>query len=133
MRNFKSLISNEDGNFAIMFGIAAAMITVGMAMAIDIGGMHKARAELQNSLDSAALAAVVELSLVDNDTNNQHDYNDVVLEFLTANGNDLMGAIPSVYTEAGALFAEVTVPYNCLLYTSPSPRDLSTSRMPSSA
>ena len=24
-------------------------------------------------------------------------------------------------------------PYNCLLYTSPSPRDLSTSRMPSSA
>ena len=26
-----------------------------------------------------------------------------------------------------------TQPYNCLLYTSPSPRDLSTSRMPSSA
>ena len=28
---------------------------------------------------------------------------------------------------------EGQVPYNCLLYTSPSPRDLSTSRMPSSA
>ena len=27
----------------------------------------------------------------------------------------------------------VTIPYCCLLYTSPSPRDLSTSRMPSSA
>ena len=27
----------------------------------------------------------------------------------------------------------VPVTYNCLLYTSPSPRDLSTSRMPSSA
>ena len=27
----------------------------------------------------------------------------------------------------------VGVPYPCLLYTSPSPRDLSTSRMPSSA
>ena len=26
-----------------------------------------------------------------------------------------------------------TLPYGCLLYTSPSPRDLSTSRMPSSA
>ena len=25
------------------------------------------------------------------------------------------------------------IPYTCLLYTSPSPRDLSTSRMPSSA
>ena len=28
---------------------------------------------------------------------------------------------------------EYTVSYDCLLYTSPSPRDLSTSRMPSSA
>ena len=27
----------------------------------------------------------------------------------------------------------ITAPYFCLLYTSPSPRDLSTSRMPSSA
>jgi len=27
----------------------------------------------------------------------------------------------------------LTIPYACLLYTSPSPRDLSTSRMPSSA
>ena len=30
-------------------------------------------------------------------------------------------------------FNEVSILYNCLLYTSPSPRDLSTSRMPSSA
>ena len=29
--------------------------------------------------------------------------------------------------------ASATSPYTCLLYTSPSPRDLSTSRMPSSA
>ena len=27
----------------------------------------------------------------------------------------------------------IATPYTCLLYTSPSPRDLSTSRMPSSA
>ena len=35
----------------------------------------------------------------------------------------------------GASFAEVQAGrvWNCLLYTSPSPRDLSTSRMPSSA
>ncbi len=92
--------SNEDGNFATMFGVAVAIITVGMAIAIDLGGMQKARAELQNNLDSAALAAVVDLSLVDNENNNQHDYNDVILEFLAVNGFDLMGAIPSVYTEA---------------------------------
>ena len=35
--------------------------------------------------------------------------------------------------EAKKLFREVESVYACLLYTSPSPRDLSTSRMPSSA
>ena len=35
--------------------------------------------------------------------------------------------------KAGANFSLSVVPYYCLLYTSPSPRDLSTSRMPSSA
>ena len=34
---------------------------------------------------------------------------------------------------AKVIIDEVSVPYICLLYTSPSPRDLSTSRMPSSA
>jgi len=32
-----------------------------------------------------------------------------------------------------AIILDVMLPKNCLLYTSPSPRDLSTSRMPSSA
>ena len=36
-----------------------------------------------------------------------------------------------VLSKSGAVVGEV--PYGCLLYTSPSPRDLSTSRMPSSA
>ena len=31
------------------------------------------------------------------------------------------------------VFEDITEEYSCLLYTSPSPRDLSTSRMPSSA
>ena len=33
----------------------------------------------------------------------------------------------------GSLLGRAMVPSGCLLYTSPSPRDLSTSRMPSSA
>ena len=36
------------------------------------------------------------------------------------------------YIDGGA-DDEITLNRNCLLYTSPSPRDLSTSRMPSSA
>ena len=35
--------------------------------------------------------------------------------------------------KAKALLEGITLDYHCLLYTSPSPRDLSTSRMPSSA
>ena len=40
---------------------------------------------------------------------------------------EAMRNLPKVHAEIEALF------YICLLYTSPSPRDLSTSRMPSSA
>ena len=35
--------------------------------------------------------------------------------------------------QMGAILILMTLSINCLLYTSPSPRDLSTSRMPSSA
>ena len=35
--------------------------------------------------------------------------------------------------ENGADLIELGIPYSCLLYTSPSPRDRSSSRMPSSA
>ena len=37
------------------------------------------------------------------------------------------------YLDLFSMFASMPVGYNCLLYTSLSPRDLSTSRMPSSA
>ena len=47
-----------------------------------------------------------------------------------------IGFIPEEYGMSGAVFADMGSVWgldNCLLYTSPSPRDLSTSRMPSSA
>ena len=42
---------------------------------------------------------------------------------------------PDINKDPGAedRFKEIGRAYDCLLYTSPSPRDLSTSRMPSSA
>ena len=50
------------------------------------------------------------------------------------------GDLPDIYNalsvdrgEEGKLVLEVAQHLGCLLYTSPSPRDLSTSRMPSSA
>ena len=56
-------------------------------------------------------------------------------------GSKAVKIAPGVYDQAGWIFdmkqlpsGEDIVPYfTCLLYTSPSPRDLSTSRMPSSA
>ena len=47
-------------------------------------------------------------------------------------GNTQIGDFTSFFFTAG-LMAVIGAYRNCLLYTSPSPRDLSTSRMPSSA
>ena len=47
--------------------------------------------------------------------------------------NDLDDAIGHVKLVAVGTQTNTRLPYRCLLYTSPSPRDLSTSRMPSSA
>ena len=52
--------------------------------------------------------------------------------------NPFIGASTSVgaagvYHGLGKTFPGATTPYGCLLYTSPSPRDRSLSRMPSSA
>ena len=45
-------------------------------------------------------------------------------------GLQIVGPAPAKYTD---LLGKISRLYSCLLYTSPSPRDLSTSRMPSSA
>ena len=42
-------------------------------------------------------------------------------------------AVEAIVRENGATPATIAIINGCLLYTSPSPRDLSTSRMPSSA
>ena len=46
---------------------------------------------------------------------------------------DLSTGDQPMYEPGGAALVANAEIYNCLLYTSPSPRDLSTSRMPSSA
>ena len=46
---------------------------------------------------------------------------------------DVKPDLPIVFLETGMHFPQTLDYKDCLLYTSPSPRDLSTSRMPSSA
>ena len=70
--------------------------------------------------------------------------NNITCEFLASHGYIVVGfsakgryssglEISSVGLEVGARDIEFVLHQICLLYTSPSPRDLSTSRMPSSA
>ena len=47
--------------------------------------------------------------------------------------DELRADFPEVGAEAAVVVYRQDTPIACLLYTSPSPRDLSTSRMPSSA
>ena len=58
----------------------------------------------------------------------------VIGAVMSVSSPDMLFDLPAVILViAMALFATLGVSGNCLLYTSPSPRDLSTSRMPSSA
>ena len=53
---------------------------------------------------------------------------------ITINGQAVaLGGSITLTTETRPTFSSITPSTICLLYTSPSPRDLSTSRMPSSA
>ena len=56
------------------------------------------------------------------------------LRLLNGDVNALITGARLSYSFTPKMFVQSLVQYNnCLLYTSPSPRDLSTSRMPSSA
>jgi len=119
MTKFKPYLSNQDGNFATMFAVASAMLAVGVAAAIDISGMHKARAELQSHLDGAALAAVIEVARSENDFSSQglgntpanRAYKAIILKVLETNGIDMGGVVPSIVMGDGVMTVSATIPY----------------------
>ena len=61
------------------------------------------------------------------------EYYNRELAYLRELGAEFAAAFPKVAGRLALRDLDVADPYVCLLYTSPSPRDLSTSRMPSSA
>ena len=75
---------------------------------------------------------IIEFTL--NDDNTRHT-TDSVLDHLMEYRDDIVSLTCVVEHGDGrvGVYAEDKDIYTCLLYTSPSPRDLSTSRMPSSA
>ena len=84
----------------------------------------------RNDMDQAMIAASLpetEIPLLDIITDWKRDYNFVGSYYIDIGNNPIIGQ----YTD-WSVSAPLYQNY-CLLYTSPSPRDLSTSRMPSSA
>jgi len=116
VRDFRS---NEDGHFAIMFSIASAMVLLGTAVAIDLAGMQSAQAGMQNHIDSATLAAVVDISHRDDyaetfeldDAQRSEAYQEIVAKSLEAHGVDMFGASPNVTVANGKLMVDATIPY----------------------
>lgn len=111
----KSYTANTGGNFAIMFGVVAAVLGLGVAIAIDVSSMHKAKSELQSNLDSAALTAVVEVAKNGTNDDNQGGGNDddyyksIVLKSLMSNGYDLGSVTPNVEIRNGSLFVSTRI------------------------
>jgi len=118
--------------------------TTGTAVQLEIGSMQRAGFSVSPDDHRIAVAVVdysmpprvtVHLSVRDLATGTAADIFDSTSSTAVWpvgwRGNDLVLAV----ADAGphGIFGELQNPYGCLLYTSPSPRDLSTSRMPSSA
>lgn len=52
----KTYLKDTSGNFGLLFGLGAGVLLMGVGAAIDVGGMTKQKAELQQLSDAAVLA-----------------------------------------------------------------------------
>jgi len=118
MIKVKKYFKNEDGNFAIMFGVTAALIAAGVAVAIDVAGMTNAHQKLQNGIDSAALSAVIDVATNGSNINANENseaykrqYEDAVLAALSAQNIDLKGTTPELLLDSTSLTVEANIPY----------------------
>jgi len=110
-----SYLSNRDGNFAMMFAITSTLLVGGAAVAVDVAGMYSAKSEMQDYLDSAALAAVIEVSNSEKKLNGKKKtvaaYKAVIQESLEMHELDLKGSVPDVQLKKDVLTAQLTIPY----------------------
>lgn len=60
-----NFFSSRDGNVAILFGLLALPIFAAIGAAIDTGAVYSAHKQLQNLVDSAAIAGASKLGVKD--------------------------------------------------------------------
>ena len=65
MSRFNNFSSNRDGNVATLFGLMAIPIFGALGAAIDTGAVYSAHKQLQNLVDSAAIAGASRLGVKD--------------------------------------------------------------------
>ena len=58
MTTIKKYLSNETGNFGVMFALFSTVLILGVGIAVDLSGMLSQRGKLQNYIDAAVLSAV---------------------------------------------------------------------------
>ncbi|UCI08477.1 pilus assembly protein [Mesorhizobium sp. B1-1-8] len=89
MRQFKGLVRRVDGfardrggNFAVLFGLAAAVLALGVGFAVNISQLYNAKSSLQGVVDAAVASTARDLTL---GVIKETDANAQVQAFLDAN------------------------------------------------
>ncbi|MDX8453481.1 pilus assembly protein [Mesorhizobium sp. VK9D] len=89
MRRFKGVVRgvdgfarNREGNFAVLFGVAASVLALGVGFAVNISQLYNARSSLQGVVDAAVTSTARDLTL---GVITESDANKMVQAFLDAN------------------------------------------------
>ena len=105
---------NTKGQFSVTFALLALPLMAVTTLALDHSFAYKEKLKLANALDDTALASVLDQTLTEAE---RAEYAKNYFWNFFDESKDI----------------KLAVLESCLLYTSPSPRDATLSRMPSSA
>jgi len=99
------------GNFGVMFALYGSILILAVSIVLDISFLHKDHAKLQNSLDSAVLAAAISNSSGELDT----DVHQLILEKMIEANADLTGSVtysnPTLSREGDTLIVTTDVTF----------------------
>lgn len=79
------VLKNNHGNSTIIIALASVAIMTATALVIDLGSVYVTGVELQNAVDSAALAASAMLPINENSLSGVADAKDVAIEYAEKN------------------------------------------------
>ncbi|NNC37342.1 MAG: VWA domain-containing protein [Acidimicrobiales bacterium] len=101
-----SLVKNKDGNVALMFAVSILVILMAVGVAIDTGFAHKTKVKLQNTADSAVLAAA------GSGETDQLKLQEMAEQYVGANGDASKYATTLSLTPNGRVQVGVTTKYD---------------------